>query len=90
MEPDPGIPDDSPAPVQAAAVALEVRDPGLRVLWPITISNRAPSRAYEGYASEWILSVANGDKIPWEALQFDADERPVPRRTVRAGCPAEG
>jgi hypothetical protein len=73
VRPDPGLPGDNPAPVQAQ-VAREVRDPGLEATWPAVLSAREPARAYDGYASEWTLSLPGGERVPWEVLEFDAAE----------------
>lgn len=73
VRPDPGLPHDDPAPVQAQ-VLREVRDPGLEATWPAALSAREPARAYDGYASEWTLSLPTGEKVPWEVLEFDCPE----------------
>lgn len=71
--PDSGIANDRPTDMHVT-VTREVTDPGSWVTWPVVMSEREPGRSFEGYSSEWTLSLPGSERMPWEKLEFAAPE----------------
>ena len=78
VTPERGNPDDKPGEVRAR-VEREVRDAGFESVWPARLSARQAGRATDGYTSEWLIDLPGGELVPWETLEFEAEEKDFSR-----------
>jgi hypothetical protein len=75
VAPDPALADDAPEGPRVR-VLHTVRVAGLERPWPAVLSPRSPVRESTGgdYASEWFVALPGKEQVPWQKLEFDAEE----------------